>query len=171
MSEWQGRIRPPCAPLTHVAVSDPVAPPPAADAPPSTSARLRFVHFGVSRTQAGQVTADVAFLTPEGVKHSAKASGQSTPLMDYRIVGDAALKALQAAVGRDVHLELQGVKPVRAFDANVVIVSVLARLEGEEKPRRLVGCHLSEDDDPLRSTVVAILGATNRLLGNRIATR
>jgi hypothetical protein len=91
--------------------------------------------------------------------------------MDFRIVGEAALKALQAAVGPDVHLDLQGVKPVRAFDANVVIVSVLARLVGDEKPRRLVGCHLSEDDDPMRSTVVAILGATNHLLGNRIATR
>jgi len=34
-----------------------------------------------------------------------------------------------------------------------------------------VGCHLATDDDPLRSTVVAILGATNRVLGNRIATR
>lgn len=155
-------------------MSDPASPTPASasDAPTTAAAaRLRFVHFQTSRTQAGQFTAEVALLTPEGTRHSAKATGQSTPLMDFRIVGDAALKALQAAVGPNVHLELQGVKPVRAFDANVVIVSVLARLEGDEKPRRLVGCHLSEDDEPMRSTVVAILGATNRLLGNRIATR
>jgi hypothetical protein len=134
-------------------------------------ARLRFVHFALSRTQAGVLTAEVAFQTPEGHRHSATATGQSTPLMDYRIVGDAALKALQLAVSDHVGLELQGVKPVRAFDANVVIVSVLAHIKGADRARRLVGCHLSEDEEPLRSTVIAILGATNRVLGNRIATR
>lgn len=144
---------------------------PAPDGAITGPARLRFVHFGCARTQAGQLTVEVALQTPEGQRHAATATGQSTPLMDYRIVGDATLKALQLAVGAGVHLELQGVKPVRAFDANVVIVSVLSRLEGEARTRRLVGCHLSEDDDPLRSTVVAILGATNRVLGNRIATR
>ncbi|MFN9213702.1 MAG: hypothetical protein ACK53A_16995 [Gemmatimonadota bacterium] len=126
--------------------------------------------MGVTRTQAGQLRAEVALIGPDGVRHAATAIGQSTPLMDYRIVGDAALKALQAAVGPDVHLELQGVKPVRAFDANIAIVAVIVRINGGE-PRRLVGCHLATDDDPLRSTVVAILGATNRVLGNRIATR
>lgn len=126
--------------------------------------------MGITRTQAGQMKAEVALVAPDGVRHAATASGQSTPLMDYRIVGDAALKALQAAVGRDVHLELQGVKPVRAFDATIAIVSVIVRTDGGEA-QRLVGCHLAADDDPLRSTVVAILGATNRVLGNRFATR
>lgn len=150
--------------MTDVA---PTAPESAALGP----ARLRFVHFSLARTQSGVLTVEVAFQTPEGQRHAATATGQSTPLMDYRIVGDAALKALQMAVGTDMTLELQGVKPVRAFDANVVIVSVLAKADGSDRARRLVGCHLSEDEEPLRSTVVAILGATNRVLGNRIATR
>ena len=57
---------------------------------------------------------------------------------------------------------------MRAFDANVVIVSVLFT-QGEMQ-RRLLGCQLA-DEDPLRGAVVATLQATNRLLGNAIATR
>jgi hypothetical protein len=57
---------------------------------------------------------------------------------------------------------------MRAFDANVVIVSVLSsRGDGE---RRLLGCHLA-DEDLLRGTVIATLQATNRVLGNYIARR
>jgi hypothetical protein len=134
-------------------------------------ARLRFTHFAFQRSQAGQCSAEVALMTPDGRTHRGAASGQSTPLGDFRVAGDATIKALQLAVGTGYGLELQGVKPVRAFDANVVIVSVLARGPEESVATRLVGCHLSEDGDPIRSTVIAILGATNRLLGNRIATR
>lgn len=152
-------------------MTDTILTPPPQSPTPAHAARLRFVHFAVTRTQAGIFTADVAFESPDGRRHEARASGQSTPVMDYRIVGEAALKALQLAVGTDVQLELQGVKPVRAFDSHVVIVSVVARMTGDDRPHRLVGCHLSEEDDPMRSTVVAVLGATNRLLGNRIATR
>jgi len=50
-----------------------------------------------------------------------------------------------------------------------VIVSVLAA-HGGGPQQRLLGCHLAEDD-PLRSAVVAVLHATNRVLGNFIATR
>lgn len=167
MSARQGPAFPPS--FRPDAVTSPAAATP--DPQPSPVARLRFVHYALSRTQAGVCTVEVGFVTPEGRRVDAKASGQSTSLMDYRIVGDATVRALQLAVGDGVQLELQGVKPVRAFDANVVIVSVLARLDGESVPRRLVGCHLAGDEDPLRSTVVAILGATNRVLGNRIATR
>jgi hypothetical protein len=145
---------------------------PGSETPPSAPpARLRFTHFAFTRTQAAQCSAEVALLTPDGKTHKGKASGQSTPLGDFRVAGEAALKALQSAVGTDIVLELQGVKPVRAFDSNVVIVSVFARIGDEPTARRLVGCHLSDDGDPIRSTVVAILGATNRLIGNRIATR
>lgn len=64
---------------------------------------------------------------------------------------------------------------MRAFDANVVIVSVQC-VDGESqngergKERRLLGCHLA-GEDPLRGAVIATLQATNRLLGNAIATR
>jgi hypothetical protein len=148
-------------------------PPSAAPAPDAAvrQARLRFTRFSFTRSQAGRGAAEVELVTPGGATFSGKASGPSTPLGDFKIVGDASLAALAQAVGGGWHLELQGVKPLRAFDANVVIVCVLARHDDEATLHRLVGSHLSDGGDPLRSTVVAILGATNRLLGNVIATR
>ena len=63
--------------------------------------------------------------------------------------------------------ELLGVKAVRAFDATVVIVSLSARAE---QTTRLVGSCLTEAD-PARGAALAVLNATNRLLGNYLATR
>ncbi len=57
---------------------------------------------------------------------------------------------------------------VRAFDATVVIVSLSAR--APEEATRLVGSCLTEKDPP-RGAALAVLNATNRLLGNYLATR
>jgi len=54
------------------------------------------------------------------------------------------------------------VKALRAFDANVVVVRIVAKRDGTEY--QLLGCHLAAED-PVRSSVVATLQATNRLLG------
>ena len=56
---------------------------------------------------------------------------------------------------------------MRAFDATVVIVSLSARTT---EATRLVGSCLT-DSDPPRGAALAVLNATNRLLGNYLATR
>jgi hypothetical protein len=58
--------------------------------------------------------------------------------------------------------------PVPAFDATVVIVSLSARQEA--RASRLVGACLTETDAP-RGAALAVLNATNRILGNLFATR
>ena len=58
-------------------------------------------------------------------------------------------------------------KSIRVFDANVIIVSISNRGAG---PVKLLGSCLVEND-PVRGAVVAVLGATNRVLGNFIAMR
>ena len=104
----------------------------------------------------------------EGERVRGKAEGVTSTLGDLRVAADAALRAIEEFSRGTLRFELVGVKTMRAFDANIVIVSVLA---GEGAPQqRLLGCHLAEDD-PLRSAVVAVLHATNRVLGNFIATR
>ena len=69
----------------------------------------------------------------------------------------------QGALG----LELLGVKLVRAFDANVIIVSCAQR---SARSTRLVGCYLA-DRDTVRGAALAVLNATNRVLGNYLTTR
>jgi hypothetical protein len=66
--------------------------------------------------------------------------------------------------------ELLGVKAVRAFDATVIIVSLAVQGEGPGSGARVVGSYLAETDTP-RGAALAVLNATNRILGNRLFMR
>jgi hypothetical protein len=130
--------------------------------------RLRFTNFRFVRTPSGLCTAEVELEWLDGVTVVGKASGQSSPMGDLRIAAEAALRALESFSGGAIEFELAGVKALRAFDANIVIVALgLRRGEG---PQRLLGSYLAERD-PVRAAVISVLNATNRLLGNFIATR
>src|SRR5437899_455656 len=73
-----------------------------------------------------------------------ESEGMSSPAGELRCAAEAAVKAFQQAVDREVVLELLGVKSVRAFDATVVIVSLSVRSEGNAW--RMVGSYLTETD-------------------------
>jgi hypothetical protein len=103
----------------------------------------------------------------DGIKVRGSASGQSSATVDLRVAAEAALRALEQFAEGELAFELIGVKAIRAFDANVVIVSVANRKAG---PQRLLGSCLVEGD-PVRGAAVAVLSATNRVMGNFIATR
>ena len=94
-------------------------------------------------------------------------SGESSPTVDLRVAAEAALRAIERFSDGALVFELVGIKSMRAFDANVIIVSVVNHGVG---PKKLVGSCLVETD-PTRGAVVAVLSATNRVLGNLIATR
>lgn len=130
--------------------------------------RVRFSDFAFTRAHSGQCTSDVE-LEFEGRKVVGHASGQSSPLGDLRVAADAALRALESFADGALGFELIGVKLIRAFDANLVIVSVGMRGDGTQTTR-LVGCYLAETDTR-RGAAIAVLNATNRILGNYIATR
>jgi hypothetical protein len=130
--------------------------------------RLKFSNFRFARTQSGLCTAEVTLEWLDGVTVVGRASGQSSPMGDLRVAAEAALHALESFAGGALSFELAGIKALRAFDANIVIVAVVVR-KGEG-PNRLLGSYLAEQD-PVRAAVVAVLNATNRLLGNFISTR
>lgn len=131
--------------------------------------RLRFTNFVFHRAPSGTCKSEVELEWMEGERVVGKADGVTSTLGDLRVAADAALRAIEQFSDGTLRFELVGVKTMRAFDANIVIVSVLAT-QGGGPQQRLLGCHLAEDD-PLRSAVVAVLHATNRVLGNFIATR
>ena len=129
--------------------------------------RLRFTNFAFSRTPSGHCRAEVELEWMDGERVVGRAEGVTSALGDLRVAADAALRAIEEFSRGSLRFELTGVKTMRAFDANIVIVSVMT---GSAPVQRLLGCHLAEQD-PLRGAVVAILHATNRTLGNFIATR
>jgi hypothetical protein len=130
--------------------------------------RLRFSDFRFARTPAGHCTAAVELEWVDNVRVTGNAEGQSSPMGDLRIAADAALRALERFSDGALVFELVGVKLLRAFDANIVIVSVAVKRG--DGPKKLLGCYLAETDS-VRGAVVAVLNATNRVLGNFIATR
>jgi len=129
--------------------------------------RLRFADFKFDRTPAGTCNVRVT-LEYDGVMYEGRASGQSGPLGDFRMAAEAMLHALEHFTTNSIRFELVGVKHLRAFDANLIIVSVIQH-EGD-KANRLVGCCLA-DEDVKRGAALAVLNATNRVLGNYIAMR
>lgn len=130
--------------------------------------RLRFTGFSLERSPSGRVSCQVTLEFSPGESITGRAEGQASPAGDSRLGAEAAIRALELFTERAITFELVGVKVVRAFDANVVIASLLQR--GDDGPDRLLGCYLA-DGDMVRGAALAVLNATNRILGNYIAAR
>jgi hypothetical protein len=130
--------------------------------------RLRFADLRARRTRGNAYTVEVDLEWENGVRVCGSATGQSSEMADLRIAADAVLRAIETFTEDAFRFELIGVKTIRVFDANVVIVAVDIKRGSE--PRRLLGAVLAENDSA-RGAVLATLNATNRVLGNHLATR
>lgn len=127
--------------------------------------RLRFLSFSFNRSPAGRVTCEVVLEFAPGEQVVGRAEGQASPSGDSRLGAEAAIRALEMFTEGKITFELVGVKVIRAFDANVVITSI--RQHGDDGPDRMLGIYLAEGD-VARGAALAVLNATNRLLGNFI---
>jgi len=130
--------------------------------------RLRFEEFGFQRLPNGRCRAKVVLTWSDGRRFEGASDGVTSQTGELRCSAVAAVQALVRVVEPNMMFDLLGVKAVRAFDATVVIVSLSAR--GKDEATRLVGSCLTENDPP-RGAALAVLNATNRLLGNYLATR
>jgi hypothetical protein len=130
--------------------------------------RLRFSTFSLDRTPSGTVTCKVTLEFGPGEQVTGVVTGQASPAGDTRLGAEAAIRALETFTDRSITFELIGVKVVRAFDANVVITSIMQH--GDIGPDRLLGCYLTEGD-LVRGAALSVLNATNRVLGTYFLTR
>jgi hypothetical protein len=128
--------------------------------------RLRFVDFELRRLQNGRCRARVVLEWNPEHQFIGSAEELGSQAGELRCAAQAAVEAIQRAVETSASLELLGVKAVRAFDATVVIVSLTSRAEAQ--PSRLVGSYIT-DDYSARGAALAVMNATNRLMGNIFA--
>src|SRR5437762_8479004 len=124
--------------------------------------------FDFQRLASGRCRATVVLASPDGREFTGESEGIISQAGELRCGAAATVRALERVVQPALAFELLGVKAVRAFDATVVIVSLSARQE--TRASRLVGAYLTETDAP-RGAALAVLNATNRILGNFFATR
>lgn len=129
-----------------------------------THPRLRFAEFRIERLPSGRCSAGVVLTGPAGARYEGEAQGLASQAGELRCAAQACIAALTQSVEGELSFECLGVKAIRAFDATVVIVSLATR--GEGVPKRVVGSVLTEEDTT-RAAALAVLNATNRLLGNR----
>lgn len=130
--------------------------------------RLRLVEFEFDRLPSGQCRSRVLLEWEPQEQFEGTAEGLGSPAGGLRCAAEAAVAALQQAVGTRIRFELLGVKAVKAFDATVVIVSLSCHTA--TPPSRVVGSCLA-NEDVHRGAVLAVLNATNRLMGNIVHMR
>lgn len=135
---------------------------------PPREERLRFAEFSLDRLPNGRCRARVLLTWQGEQRFVGESEGLTSQAGELRCAAQACVNALTQAVTDGLGFELLGVKAVRAFDTTVVIVSI--SLQGEQRGHRVVGSCLT-DDDATRGAAVAVLNATNRILGNRIFTK
>jgi hypothetical protein len=129
--------------------------------------RLRFAEFTLDRLPNGRCRARVGLTWRDSEQFTGEGEGLASHAGELRCSAQASVVALGQAVQGGLSFELLGVKAVRAFDATVVIVSLAVHGDGGG---RVVGSYLTDTDTP-RAAALAVLNATNRILGNRLFMR
>ena len=129
------------------------------DRPPN---RLKFISLDFENTSEGRQATVILGMQPD-LLFSGTADCSEAPGGELRCAALATVDAIHRTASESERiLELIGASAVKAFDATVVIVSLWARLGGGK--RRLVGSYIAESDKA-KGAALAVLNATNRLLG------
>jgi hypothetical protein len=130
------------------------------------SARRRVKFVGVERVVEHERVRIRVSLEWDGETKVGEAVGENGELIELRTSAAATLDALDKVLGENLGVRLAGVKQLRAFDAELMVIA-LYRSNGQ--PQRLVGS-VTVGNDSRRAAAVAVLAALNRVLGNRLAT-
>jgi hypothetical protein len=127
------------------------------------ASRQRVKFIGVERVHErdGNVRMRVT-LSWDGELHQGSAVNEAGELIELRTSAAAALDALEHVRGEPLGIKLVGVKPLRAFDVDLMVVALY---RSDSAPQRLVGA-VPVGDDTRRAAAVAVLSALNRILGN-----
>ena len=126
-----------------------------------SSMRLRLVDCRVEHGRGAMTHAVVECDGPAaGQRTIGRQQGSTCPGGDLRLAALATLDAVSQATCGALRVELIGVKPMRAFDTNIIVVAVVAHHEGQTT--RLIGSAIA-DDGVVIGTARATLQALNRL--------
>lgn len=126
--------------------------------------RLRFEDLVLDRLPDGRCLVQVRTGWTRDREFTGEAEGTQTLQGEIRAAATAALMAAESATGGRVGFKMIGAKAFRAFDAWVVVVSVLVDSDEEEESRRLMGSCACAFEEAPRGAVLAALDATNRVM-------
>lgn len=130
---------------------------------PEPRRRVRFVSARLEVPRPGRAIARVE-LEWAGKTETAELDGESGAPLELRLTALATIDALHRIMNGKVQLQLVGIKPFRAFDADLVVALLRSDVDGKS----LIGAALAADD-PHRAAAFSVLNATNRILGNYLS--
>ena len=130
--------------------------------PDHSANRLKFISLKFENTSGSRQAQVILGMQPDlmyiGTAECSEDGGD-----ELRCPALATVDAIHRAASETGRIvELVGVKGIQVHDATVVVVSLWARLGGGK--RRLVGSCVAEEDTA-KAAALAVLNATNRLLG------
>ena len=131
--------------------------------------RIRLVEAQLAHGADTRAQAEIA-LEWKAVEYRGKAAAVGHGAVDLRVCAEATLDALHRLLGTRLSFRLVGVKAVRAFDDLVAIVALSVLDPETGGQRRLVGTAPTDDGSLPHGVARAVLNATNRVLGNFLAT-
>ncbi len=134
-----------------------------------TRERVKLVEAQLAHGADTRAQAEVA-LEWRAVEYRGKATGVGHGTIDLRVSALATLDALHQVLAGRVSFRLVGVKSVRAFDDAVAIVALGTQDPETGEQRRLIGTALAHEGNMPQGVARAVLNATNRILGNFLAT-
>lgn len=131
-----------------------------------SSRRIKFAKLERFVDRDGRVRIRVS-LEWDGEVKTGEATGENGDLLEQRTAATATLLAVEAVVGQTLGVKLVGVKHVRAFDEELMVVALY---RPGPPTQRLVGS-VSIDTDPRRAAALAVLNGLNRILGSYLNVR
>lgn len=126
--------------------------------------RLRFLSAELEEVDGGAMRARVELGIRGGRKVVGVAEGASASTGQMRCAALAMIDAICEGAGTsDSEIEFLGVRSIKAFDGQVVIVALAVR--AGSGMQRLVGASLAQED-LVTGAAIAVLHAANRYLGS-----
>ncbi len=92
------------------------------------------------------------------------AQGDDTEAGRLKCAVDATARALEKSVSDEITLDVEGVRILKESDTTLIVVLISYRLLGGTQQKLVGSCIIGKQ--PLRSAALAVLKATNRIMGN-----
>ena len=129
--------------------------------------RIEFEEFKLEELPHGRCHALAVLSWPRGHNHVGTAEADDTETGRYWCAAEATARALELSVA-EIKLDVQSVRLLREAETNIVVVLLSYELLGGMR-QKLVGSCIVGKLKPFRSVALAVLKATNRIMGNVIS--
>ena len=130
-------------------------------APSRSRTRVRFIECSFELLDSARAAGRVV-LEWEGKSVEMAAEGEAEPMAMLRLPAIATLRALSHITTGSFEARLVGIKEIRVFDGEMIVVL----LHSPQAPhRQMIGACLVTHQ-PARAAALAVLNATNRVMGN-----